>query len=296
MISRVIINGIDMSNMNSFATTKGSGNPVTEDRSIDASIINLDSRGTVDITIKIVPDAQPALSVQADDNLIKMVTTKLKGDTLVVENEGNYSTQNKMFVELTLPSLERIKNSGTGDITGILITDKTTIQTSGTGSFKIEGVAQHIELVNSGTSDLGLKGLQAKSIDLRNSGTGDVKCWATESLTIRNSGTGDVKFWGNPVNLSKANTGVGKIDGKNDTLELSDTVLSYVNGKKADLSAQNSQTANVNTHSHSNTTTSKVEEHIHEVRAQATQSESPTPTGAEPESEDDFRKHFKKML
>lgn len=294
MISRVIINGIDMSNMNSFATTKGSGNLVKEDRNIDASIINLDSRGTVDITIKIVPDAQPSLSVQADDNLINMVTTKLKGDTLVVENEGNYSTQNKMFVELTLPSLEKIKNSGTGDITGILITDKTTIQTSGTGSFKIEGVAKHLELVDSGTSDLSLKGLQAKSIDLRNSGTGDVKCWATESLTIRNSGTGDVKFWGNPINVSKSNTGVGKIDSKNDPLELSETVLSYVNGKKADVNTQNSQTANVNTNTNSNA--SNVEKHIQEVRAQATQPEAHTPTGVEPESEDDFRKHFKKML
>jgi hypothetical protein len=289
MIARVIINGIDMSNMSSFSmgSTKGSGNVVEDSRAIDASVINLECRGTVDVKINIAPDAQAGLTVKGDDNLVSMIKTTVKGETLVLDTEGNYSTSNPLVVELSLPSLKSIKNSGTSDISGLLIASPmsiTNIQSSGTGSLKLEGLAHHLEIINSGTSDLNLKNVCAQSIGLRNSGTGDVKCWAEKALSIKNSGTGDVKFWGNPESLSKSNSGVGEIEHKKEQLELSAKVLPYANG-------------NVNV----NNTASKASVTTQEAKAdlqpeKAVSEQAPQSVEQEPASEDEFRRHFKKML
>ena len=84
-----------------------------------------------------------SVSVENDDNLLQYVVTEVKNGTLNVYYKDGYSINNdhaKVYV--TVPSLDKLGVSGSGDITtqGILKNSKQIeMNVSGSGSIKAAG-------------------------------------------------------------------------------------------------------------------------------------------------------------
>ena len=90
------------------------------------------------------------------------------------------------------------------------------VSTSGSGEFILAGKADKVDLNIGGSGKFNCPDLQAKSVTVTISGSGEVTTWVTDSLDVRISGSGNVRYYGSPeTNQSIAGSGsVKKIGDK----------------------------------------------------------------------------------
>ena len=216
-----------------FRIIRGSGKLVTESRSVsNFDRVSLSGSGEVIIT----QSGAESLTVETDDNVIKYVTTEVRGGTLYLgfdTKEPTSVSPTRLRFDLNVKDLVGLKISGSGDITAAsLDTDRLEVGVSGSGDVQIDALTtEEVEVTISGSGDVELAGeatgqdvtisgsggfhavgLEGETVDVTISGSGSATVWATESLDVRISGSGSVKYYGSPtVNLS--GSGSGKIRG-----------------------------------------------------------------------------------
>jgi Putative auto-transporter adhesin, head GIN domain len=97
----------------------GSGVAATQARSPPA-FTGVDLAGDNNIIVQV--GARQSIIVHADSNLLRRVTTRVRSGRLVIGNTpGNLSAKSPMFVTVSLPSIDRVRLQGAGNIsvTGI---------------------------------------------------------------------------------------------------------------------------------------------------------------------------------
>jgi hypothetical protein len=193
-----------------FAQTRGSGKIISE--AIDVSGftgVALESTGDITIT----QGESESLSIETDDNLLPLLTSKVKNGVLIL------GTQDEAYIEpskgirytITVKSLESLEISGSGDIQASDLTlDALTIDISGSGDIKLSGTVNTQSIEISGSGNYNGCTLQSEGSSVSISGSGDIRVAATETLSIDISGSGDVTYLGNPQ-LSQDISGVGDI-------------------------------------------------------------------------------------
>ena len=190
----------------------GSGRLVEEQRPISNSFDSLVSNGSVDVEVRAGSSAN-ALSVQADDNIIAMVKTRIKDGVLLVETEGSYSTHNppKVLVELD-HALASVTMNGSGDM---LVSGQNGRQfsatLSGSGGLTMSGRVASLNLNSMGSGYFNGEGLVAGQAALRCMGSGSARVHAEHSLDVRLMGTGDCYYAGNP-RVTKHLMGTGVLE------------------------------------------------------------------------------------
>ena len=91
------------------------------------------------------------------------------------------------------------------------------IAVSGSGSLAVQGAASTLPAtarataIVSGSGNLEMLGLHAKTVSATVSGSGDATVFATDSLTGRVSGSGNLRFGGNPAYTNTSSTGSGNV-------------------------------------------------------------------------------------
>ena len=170
--------------------------------------------------------------VTTDSNIIEFVVTKVSDKVLSLTlAEGSYSPT-KLNFDIFTPELKNITISGSSDFT-----TKDTIQTSkfqinlngsgtikgkfevenlianlsGSGNMTASGKTNNLNIALSGAGNFDGKDLNADDSVVSISGIGNAKIHTTKSLDARVSGVGNITYSGNPANLSKNVSGVGKI-------------------------------------------------------------------------------------
>ena len=216
----------------SCESISGNGNVKDETRAL-SKINTIKTSGSIDIEISNGSDY--SLTVQNDENLIPYVVTEVDGGKLNIHYKDGYSIMNDHAkVIVTVPSIDRIITSGSGDITtsGTVKTDNTLeLSTSGSGDIKANLNASSVKVSGSGSGDIQLSGM-TKDFDCRMSGSGDIDCgnlksenavikvsgssdvhvFASVSLKVNVSGSGDVHYAGNPANPEIHITGSGTVE------------------------------------------------------------------------------------
>ena len=97
----------------------GSGVAATQARSL-APFTGVELAGDNNVIVQV--GARQSVIVHADSNLLRRVTTRVRSGRLVIgTTPGNLSAKTPMFVAVSLPSLDRLKLQGDGNIsvTGI---------------------------------------------------------------------------------------------------------------------------------------------------------------------------------
>lgn len=192
---------------------RGSGTPATEVREL-APFEQIDLGGAFDLVVHVQPGVTQKLEITADDNILPEVQTRVVGNELDVEFEGDHWVRPKtpIVVEIWVPSLASIDASGAVDIDveGVF-GDKFVLDMSGASDTTVRGTVGRFEVDISGAGDLDARQLVAKQVVLELSGAGEAAVSATDALDVDISGAGSVTYFGDPATLNQDISGAGSI-------------------------------------------------------------------------------------
>ena len=188
---------------------KGSGDLATEERDVD-NFDAIRSSGSFDVEVTI--GQQPALEITFDDNLLDQVKTEVKNGTLHIYSKESFNSRKGCDIKITIPGLTSVKVSGSGDfkIFG-LAGDEFEYEVSGSGDLEASGTVEVVRIEVSGSGDVDARDLKAKRAYVDIAGSGDVEVWADEVFDGHIAGSGDIAFYGNPDKISRHIAGSGDI-------------------------------------------------------------------------------------
>jgi Putative auto-transporter adhesin, head GIN domain len=171
--------------------------------------IALESTGDITIT----QGESESLSIETDDNLLPLLTSKVENGVLVLSTQDNTYLEPSQGIRytITVKSLENLEISGSGNIdANNLALDSLSVEISGSGNIRLSGKVNSQSVDISGSGDYNGCDLQSSGSSVSISGSGDIRVAATDTLSIDISGAGDVTYLGNPE-VSQDISGVGDI-------------------------------------------------------------------------------------
>lgn len=181
------------------------GKNITKEFNIE-HIKSLDN-GYFNIELMIDPSIEKEeLSITASEATHKNMLVKFKSSHLAIDIQDNISGEIKVI--LKAKSLEKITNSGLGEVTGYVNTSKLSIYNEGTSSVKLSGKVYNLLLDNSGVGKLNTIELFATKVSFSNSGIGDIKFTSQVINSGEMSGIGSVKYYADKeTKISKSGLG-----------------------------------------------------------------------------------------
>jgi hypothetical protein len=185
----------------SFKTGKAIvGNGVIKEKEIGKlDFTNIDSRGSVDITISSSHDTP--IKVLGDENLIDYVEVRVINGTLTVRIKEGLNYMTKHGLKVIAPNNGKIKNislSGASDLIAecALTGGEIAITCRGSSDFNGDLSAAKCKLNMSGSSDF-IGSIKATSVSINCSGSSDCKITGyADDCKISMSGSSDFKGYG----------------------------------------------------------------------------------------------------
>jgi len=207
----------------------GSGNVIREERKV-SSFNGIEVSGAFDV--KLIQGTVSSVVIEADDNLMPLIRTEVRGSTLVIDNKKpiSHSKGLKVFItftelksidlsgavdiesqgKLTLPELS-ISGSGASDGKLEMDVRKLSIDCSGGSKLKLSGSAKDVEVDASGAVDLFAYDFPAETYKLSISGAGKAEINISKELNVDISGAATVHYKGNPTKNVQDISGAGTV-------------------------------------------------------------------------------------
>jgi hypothetical protein len=163
----------------------------TDSREIgDVTAVVLDTDGDLEIR-----EGEPSLTIHAPANALELLTSDVTDGVLELgRRPGTFAGFTQVRYELTVPSLDSIDVSGSGDVTSTVSGANLTIEISGSGDVTVEGIdADAVELTIDGSGNIEVTG-DADSLAVEIAGSGEVDAEELEVLdaTVDITGSGSV--------------------------------------------------------------------------------------------------------
>jgi len=153
-----------------------------------------------------------SLTIEADDNLLPLLTTEVRGDTLVLASHGSYRTRHNPRVWLTVPDLREVRLLGSGDVKLLGVANAgLTLDIEGSGDVEAVGRTQMLNATIEGSGDFNLRGLYARNARVRIEGSGDATVAVSDFLDASVAGSGDIRYSGHPGQVSVHRGGSGRV-------------------------------------------------------------------------------------
>ncbi len=179
----------------------GSGAITTESRDVGA-FTRVSAGYDIDASIRLGPAAP--IDVTADANLLPLVVTRVKGDTLEITAIQDFTSDEPVEVEIVMPTLAGVGLSGSSSGTASgLDADALDVNLSGGTDFTADGSAGTVNLGMSGGSRADLDDLSAGSVAVDVSGGATATIRASDSVRGSVSGGARVTVRGGaPMDVS----------------------------------------------------------------------------------------------
>jgi hypothetical protein len=175
-------------------TIKGSGNLKIEERSV-GDFHGVSVMGSSDVTITV--GGAPSMSVEAEDNILPLITTEVQGGILHIGSEKSFSTRKGIHVRLTVPELRSVSIKGSGDVEAEGVHgDLFEAMVKGSGDIEVTGSVQRVDVDVLGSGDIKLFGLDAIDGEATVKGSGDIRIQASGTLDLSVLGSGDIRYRG----------------------------------------------------------------------------------------------------
>ena len=194
----------------------GNGNVVEETRDI-SGFTGVHVSSGIDVYLSEGNDFE--VRVEADENLMEVIVTELKGDMLVVGTDNvNIRNAKSKKVHVTLPELESLKISSAGDCDGqtpfncddlrLWISavpgichwrwrpKESTWTSVPAVMHRIAGKTNVLDVSLSSAGDLHAFDLIAEKVDVNVSSAGDARVHATEEISMNASSAGNIYYKG----------------------------------------------------------------------------------------------------
>lgn len=176
----------------------GSGVVKSESRPVSGfDEVTLAGSGTLSIT----QTGAESLTIQADDNILPLLTSDVSGHRLVLGTKPNtsYETRNRVVYQVTMRDLRGLFISGSGDATATDISASAmTVTISGSGTVRLSGHAQSQSVTISGSGTYEARDFATGTANVTVTGSGDAHVNCTGDLTVRITGSGNVTYAGTP--------------------------------------------------------------------------------------------------
>lgn len=155
-----------------------------------------------------------ALSVKlsGDDNLLELITTEVRGDTLIIEPRSSYRTRKPILVDIVMPKLSVLTMAGSGDaVIEALDPASFKLDIDGSGNVVVTGNVDALEVEVNGSGNAELPGVTAKRVQAEVNGSGSISIGPSEALTAEINGSGDIVYQGEPKALKTWVNGSGSV-------------------------------------------------------------------------------------
>lgn len=223
----------DRGNNGLFNCIEGEGDVVTQELLID-EFTSVKSRGNSQVYI--TQGNEIKVEVEGQQNIIDNIETDIQGGVWEIEFEDCQRDYTKLKFYITMPVIESLEVSGSGDIFGqdnflvedihlkvdgsgsidVVIDDATDVDAriSGSGKIILEGTTNYLGAKISGSGDLKAYDLEANIGNIKISGSGDAEVTVHDELDVKIEGSGDVYYKGNPI-INVDITGSGDLKNMN---------------------------------------------------------------------------------
>jgi hypothetical protein len=211
--------------------TEGNGIIKSEQRLV-AEFTGVENSTSFDVDI--TADTVFSVEVTADENILPLINTSVRGNTLVIETNYNNCINNATVnIDIHMPVLEylelngsgnvdaynffssdmEVRNSGSGniDMVDISVINTIELKLSGSGKISVTGKAREGDYSLSGSGDIKARDILVDDCYVNNSGSGDIECFAYLLLDATVSGSGDILYFGNPEQVVPHDSGSGDI-------------------------------------------------------------------------------------
>lgn len=207
----------------------GSGNIVLEERPLP-SFDQIEANGAYSIIISQGP--QQLVEVEGDDNILPVITTRVRGGKLEISNTRNYRTNSQIKVFITVPAVSSVELNGAGNIFGetLLSGDLLNVEVNGSGNVDLEldyiklvaesrgsgnfllfGAVTEQEVELSGSGNYKAKELFSENCEIKISGSGNGEVRAANILEAEVNGSGNITYFGNPEFIESSINGSGRL-------------------------------------------------------------------------------------
>ena len=153
-----------------------------------------------------------SLTVEAEEDVIPKVTTKVVNDRLIIGSEFNtIHTTGPITYRLTVKDLSALEVLGSANVEAESIkTDSLAVTISGAGNVRMDGKSDEQEINISGSGIYQAKDLQSKEVKIDVAGAGSAIVNVSEELDAEISGVGSVEYIGDPTVKQDVN-GAGQV-------------------------------------------------------------------------------------
>ena len=208
----------------------GNGNVVEETRDI-SGFTGVHLSSGIDVLLSEGKNFE--VRVEADENLLDVIKTELKGDILVVGTDRvNIGNAKAKRVHVTLPELETLKISSAGDCEGQTLfhckdldltissagdltleveADRIDLNISSSGDARLAGKADVFHASLSSAGDLHAFDLVAGEVVVDVSSAGDARVYATEEISMSASSAGNIYYKGGAEVIRSSKSSAGDI-------------------------------------------------------------------------------------
>lgn len=189
-------------------TVNGSGNIVTEQR--DVSEFSRVSVGGV-FKAEITAGQNFSVTVEADDNLLPLIETEVRGDTLSISTDSRLRSDRPILVRVTAPNIAEVEASGAADVSVSGVhNEMLSLSLSGASKMNAAGDTGQFFAEISGASSLTAFDLSARSARVRTSGASRSQVNAAEDLFADASGASTILYKGSPE-IRRSSSGASTI-------------------------------------------------------------------------------------
>lgn len=217
---------------NSTAQTKGNGKVVSTEMNI-ADYSQIVSTGSCEIIYEQKMSSKPYLRYEIDQNLLKNVDIKVRGNKLLIGTKGSFSSMTKFKVYTNSRGLSNVKLTGSSQMvikqrlnspdldisisgSGKVKADKlkcskVNVALSGSGNVTLSGDTYYKSIKVSGSGNVDALGLKATQGMCKISGSGTAKIYVTDDLESRISGSGTIICKGKPARVDNKVSGSGRL-------------------------------------------------------------------------------------
>jgi carbon monoxide dehydrogenase subunit G len=215
----------------SCQSISGSGNIITEVRNYN-EFTGIKNSGSIDV--QVMQTESKEIKVEADDNVMQYVITKIEDGILHIYLKEKLSYRNinvRVFVNTplmqnlsvtgsgTIMSKNVIKDkrqiemkvSGSGEINLNIETPSVIATISGSGNIRAQGRTKNFNCKISGSGELMAKNLLSENTNIKVSGSGNAHVFSSIKLNATVSGSGDINYSGNPSSPQIHKSGSGSV-------------------------------------------------------------------------------------
>jgi len=145
-----------------FNGVKGSGNVITETRTINESFRKIEVNSGISLVVE--QSDNKSVLVEADDNIVSHVTTRVENGTLIIDTDSSFNTQKNPTVIVKLPIISGLKATSGSNIktNNRLVTENIQVDINSGSSVDIEVEADFIALESTSGSSAEVSGIALK--------------------------------------------------------------------------------------------------------------------------------------